>query len=192
MSWLGGFFPADPREKGEPPDALPPPGLAWAEHGAIREHEMQAAACTMQDEVARLEEVQKENEEMREKIQSVTAERDRALAQLDAERQDKTKLAAERDRLLALLDAEQRKKRGDAAVAADGGLGEDGGLSGLGLTFHRENPDWSPDGVVIKRVKPRGAAAASQKIQVIACPHTPSFRLGQHHLRHANASQRPR
>ena len=36
---------------------------------------------------------------------------------------------------------------------------EQAGVSGLGLTFHRENPDWSPDGVVIKRVKPRGMPA---------------------------------
>ena len=38
---------------------------------------------------------------------------------------------------------------------------EQAGVSGLGLTFHRENPDWSPDGVVIKRVKPRGTPAAN-------------------------------
>jgi len=38
---------------------------------------------------------------------------------------------------------------------------EQAGVSGLGLTFHRENPDWSPDGVVIKRVKPRGMPAAN-------------------------------
>jgi C-terminal processing protease CtpA/Prc len=73
------------------------------------------------------------------------------------------------DRLLAELDAVRRKESRLVNIANENGeklTGNDdgGGIVGLGLTFHRENPDWSPDGVVIKRLKPRGAAASCGKI----------------------------
>ena len=88
-------------------------------------------------------------------------------AQVQQLQHDKAELENQRERLLAELDAANRKIKGLAsAQTSAAGTGSDAdSFSGLGLTFHRENPDWSPDGVVVKRVKPRGAAAASGLIQ---------------------------
>lgn len=191
MAWLangashaiGALFQTDqgaPRATGvitEERRPLPPPAASHAARGehesAIHEGEMLEAvesrgptgAAGAADRTQR--EVQQENNTLRETVASLNA----LVSQL---RQDKSELQMQnselemqRDRLLAQLDAEQRKQTAASAAADQQPANSDdsGGISGLGLTFHRENPDWSPDGVVIKRVKPRGAAAASQKIQ---------------------------
>ena len=73
--------------------------------------------------------------------------------------------------------AANRKIKGlaSAQTSTNGAGSEADSVSGLGLMFHRENPDWSPDGVVVKRVKPRGPAAASGLIQEAQILKSPNF-----------------